>query len=510
MTGLARAVARHYRAGFIDSAHALCPDMVAAAPDDPAVRHLAAVVAAAAGAEAEALAHAERARAGVTDDDPDLDALLGHLLRRAGRAAEAEAPLRRAAHARPPAALDLAWVLHALDRPAEGAAVLEDAPEAAAAPDRLNALGVMRLAAGAPEAAAACLRDALVARPDDAVLSANLAGALIHLGAFEAARDHADAALARAPDDAPAHCHRALASLGLGDYRAGFAEWAWRWRNPHYAGRYRRIDLPPWDGGPVQGGRLWVRGEEGFGDHIQFSRFVPAAARAAGAPVSLSCSDALHRLFAGIPGVGTVRPLEDPPPDAACQVPLMTLAQWLDVTRDAVPPPDPAILSPAADAPPVPAADAPRVGMVWGGRRRPRDRGCAFRPLADVLRRHGVALVSLQKGGRVAEAAGAADVTFLGGALRDFADTAAVMGALDLVVAVDSAPLHLAGALGVPAVGLMLAGADWRWETAGPATPWYPSVRLVRQPAPGDWPGAFTALDAVLAGWRAGAGLFAG
>ncbi len=304
-----------------------------------------------------------------------------------------------------------------------------------------------------------------------------------------------------APDNAEAHWNLANALLVSGDLSQGFREYEWRFRR---AGRGERSwTLPRWTGEPLNGQTIVLGLEQGAGDAIHFIRFAPAVA-AHGGRVVVECQPALRALLATAPGVAATVDPGTAVSGAVCYAPLMSLPHLLGTTLETIPSTVP-YLSPPANTP---AIDLPsgglRVGLVWRGnpqheqdqwRSVPLD---LLRPLLDVP---GVSFFSLQVGEGKDEFAAApwnARLTDLASGLKDFAATAAAVSALDLIISVDTAVAHLAGALGKPVWVLIPQGNDWRWLHGRGDSPWYPTLRLFRQRRQRNWKPAITAMIAEL------------
>jgi len=257
-----------------------------------------------------------------------------------------------------------------------------------------------------------------------------------------------------------------------------------------------RFSQPEWEGEPFVGRTLLVFSDYGIGDAMQLVRYLPMAV-ARGGKVVLQVQPSLVSLFRDLPGVTVLARGEALPP-FDLQLPMMSLPRVLGTTLDTIPAAipylqaEPAKLSRWQRA--LRHAKGLKVGVVWAG--NPQHKGDKFRSLAAeaVLPRlvmPGVQLYSLQKEARPADGAVLAslktDIADLAPALGDFSDTAAAVAALDLVISVDTSVAHLAGGLGRPVWVLLPYALDWRWLRDREDTPWYPTMRLFRQPAPGDW-----------------------
>lgn len=250
-----------------------------------------------------------------------------------------------------------------------------------------------------------------------------------------------------------------------------------------------------WDGAPLAGRRVLVRCYHGLGDTLQFVRFVPGLRRVA-AEVTLWAQPALLPLLATMCGVGPLAPLHDGVPEVAydADVEVMELAHIARATPASLPLPPRFDLAPAA----LPDDGRLKVGIVWEcGDWDRAIRSIPFSLLAPLAAVPGVVLHVLQRGPAVVEAERAPCGIISG--QDDVLDAARVVRALDLVITIDSFPAHLAGALGVPVWTLLPHEADWRWMDDRDTSPWYPTMRLFRQPRPGDWAAVIARLAAELA-----------
>ena len=325
-------------------------------------------------------------------------------------------------------------------------------------------------------------------------------GVFLDHGRFDDALACYDRALAFNPDHADVRFHRALALLGTGDFARGFEDYRWRFRIEDEARRPDRPDClacPDWEGEPLAGKRLVVFVEQGYGDALQFVRYVPMA-QARGAHVTLLAPSALLRLLrASLPGVEVTDRL----PDTAVfdyQAPMLCLPRLFGTTLETIPAQTPYLVADqdtaATWAQRLAALPGRKVGLVWAGSSRlpsidaRRSLSLAqFAPLAAIP---GVQFISLQIGEPAVEAktppAGLRLVDWTG-KIGDYADTAALVAGLDLVITVDTSVAHLAGGLGKPVWILSRYDGCWRWLQGREDSPWYPTARLFHQPAPGQW-----------------------
>ena len=318
-----------------------------------------------------------------------------------------------------------------------------------------------------------------------------------------------EAALARDPQHADAQFNEALARLCVGDFRTGWAKYERRWRHPKFAARRVSFPRPIWRGETAIAGKtILLCAEQGMGDAIQFARYAPMVA-ALGAKVLLGVYRPLVGLLASVPGVSAVIADGETLPDFDLYCMLLSLPLAFRTELATIPSqvpyirPDQALIE--EWRPRVPNNGRLRVGVCWAGSTAhvaDRRRSIPLDQFATLLAVPGIDFVSLQKDVDVPQAVVLRNlgVTQLGDDFRDFADTAAVVALLDLVITVDTSVAHLAGAMG-KAVGMLVAfSPDWRWMLDRTDTPWYPTMRLFRQSAIGDWRGPLARLRAELMG----------
>jgi len=308
-------------------------------------------------------------------------------------------------------------------------------------------------------------------------------------GNLEAALPHYEAAIAIEPDAPLAHANMATALLMGLDFERGFQEAEWRLKTKNM--RVAPVEAPRWQGESLTGKSLLLTAEQGFGDMIQYSRFIPRLLAYGAGEVIVECHEGLERLFARLPGVSRCLPISDAPlPSTDYTIPLVSLPLVVGCDRAFLEASVPYFDLP----PPMRLPDARegcrKVGLVWTSRpafgevfarRMLNRRNCPLEHLIRFDGIEGLQLYSLQKGYAVDQLQGAGlTITDLSPRLGDFADTAAAIAALDLVITVDTSVAHLTAALGKP-VWIMLSPGqmDYRWGLEE-TTPWYPRARLYR------------------------------
>jgi len=405
----------------------------------------------------------------------------------------------------------------------------------------LNNLGVLLKTLNRFAPAVAHYRRALALRPDDVGLLTNLGNALRGLGRFDEAEAVLRRALAlnpnsvdainnlalvhkaahrwpeaiaglsevirRRPESAESRFDLALTYLQSGDLARGFADYEWRWRLKE-SGQPRPFAQPPWTGEPLAGRAILLHAEQGFGDTIQFARYAPLAA-ALGGRVIVECQPPLASLLASLEGAPQIVPRGEPLPPFDVHAPLLSLPHILGTTLETIPAPARYLAAPAAMAASfrqrlAMAGGARRIGIAWAGKpshRNDHNRSAGFAPFMELLGVPNARWFSLQVGPRGADIAGHDCIGLiedLTPELHDFAASAALIESLDLVITVDTAPAHLAAALGKPVWLALPHGGEWRYLHGRDDCPWYPTMRLFRQESFGDWAPVFRRIAAAL------------
>ncbi|HEY9896864.1 MAG TPA: tetratricopeptide repeat protein, partial [Candidatus Sericytochromatia bacterium] len=372
---------------------------------------------------------------------------------------------------------------------------------------------------------------AIALKPEFADAYYNQGFILRRLGRLEAAIARYRTAIQLAPQSAGAHKNLGHALLLTGDLQQGFQEYEWRWQQPGWT--QRSFAQPLWDGSSLLGKTILLHAEQGLGDTIQFIRYVSLVRKAAfgsssgqnqGGRVLVECQSSLLPLLETVAGIDQLIAQDSPLPAFDVHAPLLSLPHILGTTLETIPATIPYLQpSRAASAPqlplphlpppqsgstlhPSPLASLPlKVGIVWTGNPAHKNnpyRSCTIEPFRDLCQIPGLCFYSLQKGA-AANDLQAIDLPIqdLSQTLVDFADTAAAIAQLDLVITIDTAVAHLVGALGKPVWLLLSFAPDWRWLLERDDSPWYPTMRLFRQRQRGRWQGVFEQVTAALEQW---------
>jgi len=507
---LARAIALH-TGGELEAAAALYLQIIQADPENFDALHMLGVYALQTGdlaAAYELITQAIRIRG----DDAHAHVHLSAVLQQQGRLQEALGAIQQALALAPDSALALnngaALLSKDLKRPAEALPLLEhalriDDQDATA----WNGLGYALIELRRYDEALLCLERALQLRPGFALAWYNHGNALQLQNRLAEAMRSYDAALASDSGLVDAHFGQSVCRLLAGDLAEGFRQYEWRWRKPVWQALAQQHAQPLWLGETALRDRtLLVHHEQGFGDTLQMVRYVPLLA-AMGARVILRVQRPLLALLAGMQGAAVIGS-EDPVPPHDCQIPLMSLPLALGARLDDIPVLLPYIVADAALSVQwqqrLGAIHAPRVGLAWAGSPTHNNDGARSIPLQNMLAllRPGLDFIALQRDlsavNKLQLAAHPALRSFAA-AQSDFAQTAALVAQLDLVICVDTSIAHLAGAMGKPVWLLLPYAPDWRWMLEREDSPWYPGMRLFRQQRPGDWDEVLARVAAALA-----------
>jgi methyl coenzyme M reductase subunit D len=373
-------------------------------------------------------------------------------------------------------------------------------------PDNLDVqvnLGNVLLELHRHDEALECYRKVVEARPGDQDVLMNMGNALREMHRYTEALPYYQAALDLDPACVEVHWNQALCFLAMGDFERGWEGFEWRWKSAAISDTQRRFDAPQWTGAqPLASKTLLVHAEQGLGDTIQFCRYAPQLA-ALGATVLLEVQRPLARVLQGLGGVSRLVVRGETTPAYDYHAPVMSLPHAFGTRLDTIPAPraylapDPALVE--RWRPVIEARRGFNVGIAWAGNpayKNDHRRSMALGRLLDGLPA-GINYWSLQKDvapqdRELIERTG----RVLTLEHNDFEHTAAQMSLMDAVVTVDTSIAHLAAALGKPTWILLPFSADWRWLWGRDDSPWYPSVKLFRQPSPGNWDAAMRAVAA--------------
>jgi tetratricopeptide (TPR) repeat protein len=405
-------------------------------------------------------------------------------------------------------------VLHELKRFEEALACYERAlalrPDYADAHyNRGNALHELKRFADA----LASYERALTLRPDYAEAHSNRGNTLKELQRFEEALASYQRAVAVRPDYADAYFNEAICRMLMGDFKRGWERHEWRWETGYLENDRRNFAQKLWLGSDdIAGKTILLHAEQGFGDTIQFCRYASLLAER-GVRVILEVQKPLHELLSNLPGVAQIVSRGDPLPDFDLHCPLLSLPLAFGTELATIPSQTPYLRASSQAATDwnrrLGPRNYPRIGLAWSGRpmhKNDRDRSIglsALLPLLDFKATY----VSLQRDVRAGDAAvlqGRSDLLHFGDELNNFADTAALMSNLDLIISVDTGVAHLAGALAKPVWVLLPLVPDWRWLLDREDSPWYPTARLFRQDDTRRWDSVIARVHVTLANFIRG------
>jgi tetratricopeptide (TPR) repeat protein/glycosyltransferase involved in cell wall biosynthesis len=359
-----------------------------------------------------------------------------------------------------------------------------------------NSLGDAFRRLGRLDEAVEFLRRAIALDPNFPEAYQNLGTTLYQQGEFQAATDSYQQALRLRPDYPKVRFNYSFILLLQGDLRQGFREYESRWVGGDLP--LPKFSQPQWDGSDLTGKTILLHPEQGLGDTIQFVRYAPLV-KQRGGRVLFGCPPALFRLLETAPGIDRLVAEGESVPEFDCYAPLLSLPHLLDTTLETIPAPIPYLAAPAPSRIHTPL----KVGLVWAGNPKngnDADRSTTLAAFSPLFALEGIEFYSLQKGKSAelqqfrSENRIAAPLYDLEDQLGDFADTAAAIAQLDLVISVDTAVAHLAGAMGKPVWILLCTVPDWRWLLDRADSPWYPTVRLFRQARSQDWSSVITSV----------------
>jgi tetratricopeptide (TPR) repeat protein len=383
-------------------------------------------------------------------------------------------------------------------------------------PASRNGLGMAMIHAGKIEEGITELRRILAVNPNFVEAMNNLANALMKKREMEQCLKVLDRAIELRPDFPGAHYNRAHALLLLGDFAGGWQEYEWRRKaQKRYLFMKQDFAQPQWRGEPLEGKTIFLHAEQGLGDTLQFLRFIPLVA-GRGGKIILGCQTDILCMLNRIDGIDRTVTTDQKIPKFDVHCPLVSLPLALGTRLESIPANMP-YLHPEKQRVHMWGDRLGekncrlRVGLAWAGNpffRGDRTRSMHISQLGALSQAHGVEFFSLQKGAAAGQATAPApglSLIDLGPELKDFADTAAVMSHLDLILSTDTSVPHLAGALGKPVWTMLQYSPDWRWLLGREDSPWYPTMRLFRQKQPGDWESVVKEVAAALCDFKGNA-----
>lgn len=486
----------HYRVGALDAARAACERILQASPRDAGALTLMAAIAAD-DRQTDQGMHWAALAAAADPSAPGPHYVMGRLCQDDGRLAEAEAHYRRAVALKPDHAKAHNNLGAVLQMQGQLQAAVESYRRALALDPSLpqanqNLASILRDGAAAEKAIAGFQR-LLQENPRDAQAHTDLANVYRELGRHREAIASYGRAIACEPDLPEARFARGIELLLCGEYDEGFREYEWRWRVKALNSPMRALREPAWNGERLAEGTILLHAEQGFGDTLQLVRYATLVAERCRSVV-VECQSPLKRLLAATPGVTSVHSQGEPLPRFDAHLPLMSLPRVFGTTLQTVPWSGAYVRPPARAGHSPIDSPGPNIGLVWAGEPRQGDdrkRSLTLELLAPLGETPGATFYSLQKGAGAAQAASPPKgmrFVDLAPHIKDFADTAAFIAQLDLVITVDTSVANLAGAMAAPTWTLLSTVPDWRYQMEGDTTPWYPTMRLFRQANDGDWP----------------------
>jgi tetratricopeptide (TPR) repeat protein len=411
---------------------------------------------------------------GISPNDAYILAQLGEVLVRQDQSGEAEPYFRRS---------------------------LEEDPSTISA---WNGLGTILERRGKFAEAEECFRKSIELEPDRAESHYNLGNVLRQQNQIENSINALIRAVTLDPEFKLAHVHLAFSLFMDGQYTAAWPEYEWRWKIPNFPTPERPFRQPKWSGEPLSGKRILVHAEQGFGDTIQFARFVENLVEQGG-EVIIECPPALTNLMKSTSGVSQVLARGDALPEFDIHVPLLSIPGILSMDLNDIPKRTPYLHAPDhVQIAGLGQTDSPellKIGITWQTSKDQLSssfKSCplqAYTPLFDL--KH-VTWISLQKEISETDQPLPSFLMDISQSLGDFADTAAAIEQLDLVISMDTAVAHLAGALGKPVWLLLSTAGDWRWMVDRDDSPWYPTMRIFRQTQFGNWESVFRQLVPIL------------
>jgi pentatricopeptide repeat protein len=369
--------------------------------------------------------------------------------------------------------------------------------------DTYNKLGMIYQQLEKFEEAITYFQKSLILKPNSLDIYKRLAYSLGRQGRLEEAIDLFNQILAIEPDDIKTRWNRSLTLLKSGNFQEGLPDYEYRKHLPNFP-YFLDCTQPLWNASDLDGKTILLHHEDdGFGDIIHYIRYAPLVSKK-GVRVIFACTKPLLKLLQNVSGIEQLVETKSELPNFDVYVPLLSLPYYLGTTLETIPATIPYITVPKFEQPLLPQKFSGtnfKIGIVWSSGHRERIgsttsiyRDCPLSLFLSLLSITEVSLYSLQVGkwaSEVNEFKHESRLYDLTPQIKDFADTAALISQLDLIISVDTAVVHLAGAMGLPVWNLLSFDADWRWLQDRNDSPWYPTMRLFRQRQYGDWTSIF-------------------
>ncbi|MCF7885362.1 MAG: tetratricopeptide repeat protein [Candidatus Marinimicrobia bacterium] len=368
-----------------------------------------------------------------------------------------------------------------------------------------NRLGLTYKKAGFLDKSEAIFRKGITKNKDFVRFYGNLANVLQSKGDFKSALNYYNKAIELEPNYYEAIFSRSLLYLLLGKFKKGWKEYEYRWK---LQGQHKRnFEVPQWRGETIKDKKLLLWAEQGLGDSIQFIRYAPLVKKRVGKLI-IECQSSLIKLFKSISGIDTIIDKDDPNSDFDYHLPMLSLPRVFKTNEETIPNTVPYLkpdkktqqkINNSIDT----KDKSYNIAFAWAGNKKYQDdhrRSCQLEHFENLTTISGTQLFSIQKGEPNTELQNKSSTSIinLSPIINDFADTAAIIKKMDLVISVDTSVAHLAGALGQAVWLLLPFYPDWRWMLDRQDTPWYPTMRLFRQEKPGDWKQVFQQIRAKL------------
>jgi tetratricopeptide (TPR) repeat protein len=424
---------------------------------------------------------------------------LSNACRELGAAEMAEHALRKAISIKPELTIayyNLATLLSDQARDSEALPLFERV--IALAPDHADAhvnIAILMIKLGRRQEALEILNHALKFETT-ADIYCRRGNLLMELKRYDGAIASFEEAIAVENNHALSHFCLGMCKLLKGDFTIGLPEYEWRFKVTKFRNLKREYPQPQWTGNqPLEGKTILIQCEQGFGDTIQFVRYIDLLAQN-GAKIILAAQQPLIPVLNTFKNINTLLPLEGPLPNFDYHSPLLSLPLAFKTTLETIPSQTPYLYSNQSLATEyqafLPSSAAPRIGIVWSGSdlgKNDWNRSVPLTQFMNIFKNKNVSLISLQKDVRPEDQAALAtsNITHLGNKLKDFGHTAAIISCMDLIISIDTSVAHLAGAMNKPTWILLNDNADWRWFQNREDSPWYQSAKLFRQSSSGNW-----------------------